>query len=190
MVWTVWSGFDLRMSAAVFTGHVPGRVRKRRSYRDGREDAHTATSRVSNRSSGTAKPSSSRAEMYPSMASLIFEIASSLVRPWEIQPGRLGHSATQELPSPGISRPVAWFTPRESNEVIILLWRCSWLTSARRFPSKPARRGDRPTAYSDITDNIFSALHQCLASTWSSLLAPGGGATFPERISSAATGRP
>ena len=45
------------------------------------QPAHTATTSVSKRSSGTGRPSSSRAATYPRMASLMFPTASSLVLP-------------------------------------------------------------------------------------------------------------
>jgi len=71
------------------------------SPRDSRQVAHTATRMASNRSGGTGIESSSKLRMYPCIASRIFSIASSRVRPWLIQPGRLGHSATQQSSSPG-----------------------------------------------------------------------------------------
>ena len=51
------------------------------SPRDPRQPGHTATTMASKRSSGTASPSSSREATYPSIASLMLAMASSLVFP-------------------------------------------------------------------------------------------------------------
>lgn len=63
--------------------------------RDARELGHTATTRVSKRSAGTGRLSSSSAAMYTRIASRTLLTASSRVAPWLMHPGKLGHSATQ-----------------------------------------------------------------------------------------------
>ena len=69
-------------------------------FRELGQSAHTATTSDSKFSSGTGKPSSSRAAMYSWIASLTLAIAASLVSPWLMQPAKLGHSATHPPSSP------------------------------------------------------------------------------------------
>lgn len=64
-----------------------------------RQSAHKAT--TSRRSCGTGFPFSINTSVYRSIASFILASASFRLVPWLMQPGKVGHSATQYPSSPG-----------------------------------------------------------------------------------------